>query len=953
MRQLKPHHSVILIAGAGLALLALLCLTPGEASAAGGAFGGGDGTAGNPYLVEDVNDLQNLSADLQTHYRLVGDIEANATSGWNGGAGFDPIGDQSNRFTGSLDGRNFTIFNLTIDRSGQSYVGLFGSLDIGAVVSGLILKDGYVDGGNYVGAVAGLNYGTLSNVTSETYTTGYNYIRGIVGFNQGLISNATNHGDTKGPGSFNGGIAGYNDDGTITDATNHGDVDSGGAEAGGIVGECIGGDLGGLLNHGHVNGSGGHFGGILGLGSGCDISKATNHGNVSGVGSYHGGIAGYIELSEITDATNHGFVSGIGSELGGIVGYSDRNTLLNAVNHGTVIGLRWHTYSNVGGVIGGDTGSHITNVTNHGTVTGLGGNTGGVVGYSRLGTIKKATNHGPVNGSGDDTGGIGGELGSDLQGAINLGQVTGQSNVGGIAGRCVSGTVRNVTNQGDVTGSGDGVGGIIGSHSGILNNATNRGPVSGNKGVGGIIGSTSVGSIAITSNYADVAGAEEVGGVMGWNDRGYLWTSFNHGAVNGGTVVGGVVGHNQGEARNSGSLGPVSGTGPLGGLAGSNTQTVDDSFSAGPVTGSGAAGGLAGDSTGTISDSFWDLETSGQSASDGGTGLNTSAMMDLATYKGAGWIFKYTWAIRDGLSYPFPYHGDWNLDPSPMDDHYTVPADEVLHLPASGVLANDHDLDALVFPHHLGGDVLSVRGADAFSLEGAVVTVDPDGSLIYDPTSVPHLANLSAGEYRVDSFTYLVEDDLGGATSAMVYVNVTGLQVDPTLLAVEVPEGVVGTAYRLPLAAYDPNGEVLHWSMETNASWLELNATTGVVTGVPDRAGSCRLRVTVADSHGRADRANLTLTVLADLDGDGLPDVWDKDDDGDGWSDATEALAGTDAGDASSRPKDANDDGIPDALDDDGEAGAVGPLKAPLWAYGTLVATAGLGLATMALMRKR
>ena len=67
---------------------------------------------------------------------------------WNGVAGFQPIAeDSSPGFTGTLDGRNQTISNLTINSLGVTNVGLFGELkgtvknikfaDIEALVMGL------------------------------------------------------------------------------------------------------------------------------------------------------------------------------------------------------------------------------------------------------------------------------------------------------------------------------------------------------------------------------------------------------------------------------------------------------------------------------------------------------------------------------------------------------------------------------------------------------------------------------------------------------------------------------------------------------------------------------------------------------------------------------------------------------------------------------------------------
>jgi len=78
---------------------------PAEASSYS-SFAGGNGTIQNPYQISNVTQLQNMSANLSAHYMLVNDINASVTSGWNLGAGFDPIGDNTNRFTGSLDGQD-------------------------------------------------------------------------------------------------------------------------------------------------------------------------------------------------------------------------------------------------------------------------------------------------------------------------------------------------------------------------------------------------------------------------------------------------------------------------------------------------------------------------------------------------------------------------------------------------------------------------------------------------------------------------------------------------------------------------------------------------------------------------------------------------------------------------------------------------------------------------------
>ncbi|MEW5937708.1 MAG: NosD domain-containing protein [Candidatus Thermoplasmatota archaeon] len=83
--------------------------------------------------------------------------------------------------------------------------------------------------------------------------------------------------------------------------------------------------------------------------------------------------------------------------------------------------------------------------------------------------------------------------------------------------------------------------------------------------------------------------------------------------------------------------------------------------------------------------------------------------------------------------------------------------------------------------------------------------------------------------------------------------------------------------------------------------------------------GNYTVTLTVRDDAGNSDTDTLVVHVipLPDTDGDGVPDVEDEDDDNDGYSDTVEAVEGTDPIDSSSRPADLDEDFIPDSTDPD------------------------------------
>ena len=203
------------------------------------------GTAHTDYdymRVHDVYDLQNINAKRDGRYILAGDIDATATTHWNGGKGFAPLGNGGNKFTGRLDGAGHTLRGLYINRQVALKTGLFGTVK-GATIENFSLRDGNVQGGDVVGGIVGYAKGAvIRNVSYAGRVDGMRKVGGIVGeVSGGSIQNVWNAGAITGNEKV-GGIAGYTWSTTLQNAWNTGTV-TGSQKVGGIVGEADGGTV--------------------------------------------------------------------------------------------------------------------------------------------------------------------------------------------------------------------------------------------------------------------------------------------------------------------------------------------------------------------------------------------------------------------------------------------------------------------------------------------------------------------------------------------------------------------------------------------------------------------------------------------------------------------------------------------------------------------------------------
>ena len=154
--------------------------------------------------INTIEELQLIGNDsaypLSGDYELGNDIDASNTVGWNAGAGFDPIGDRwfneeddliLEDFTGTFDGKGFTIDGLFINRPDEDNIGLFGSTwddpDNHVIIKNVNLTNCSITGQMYVGGLVGsvLNENNNTTITnchvSGTISTRKNewYIEGL------------------------------------------------------------------------------------------------------------------------------------------------------------------------------------------------------------------------------------------------------------------------------------------------------------------------------------------------------------------------------------------------------------------------------------------------------------------------------------------------------------------------------------------------------------------------------------------------------------------------------------------------------------------------------------------------------------------------------------------------------------------------------------------------------
>lgn len=283
----------------------------------------GEGTAENPYQIGTAAELYwfaglvngtlvDVEKDASANAKLMNDITVNtgvldANKDLVSGSDlteWEPIGTSDVPYTGTFDGKGYTISGLYFNNPTSYYVGLFGCIGANGKISNVGVLDSYFQFRALGGGVCGMNKnGELQNCSNSSTV--------ICNMQDGT-----------------GGVCGYNSKGTVRDCKNTGSA-RGKAPLGGVCGVNNSGIIENCFNEGIVSVTVTSFGvgGVCGNNYSGKIKCSYNTASVSG--QYNvGGVCGSTNHGTITNCFNEGTVSGQDA-VGGVCGANFGGTTTN------------------------------------------------------------------------------------------------------------------------------------------------------------------------------------------------------------------------------------------------------------------------------------------------------------------------------------------------------------------------------------------------------------------------------------------------------------------------------------------------------------------------------------------------------------------------------------------------------------------------------------------------
>jgi hypothetical protein len=279
----------------------------------------GSGTKEDPYVIHDVDGLQDMQNELgdywSVYYELGENIDASATSGWNSGQGFSPVGNLTTPFAGHFDGNDYTITGLFISRNQQG-VGLFGAASSATFANVKLADCNITNLDDYTGALGGYFEDcsvTKCHSTGSVTSKNANYVGGLVGYTtRATLRTTLDKCDSSCAVTQTGhktyyasGLVGYADYTDITKSFSAGSVEAQYQAAGGLVGY---------------------------LGANATITDSYSSADVTESGEwgleYSGGLVGY-NSGTIQTSYSRGKIGG-SARVGGLVGINDGGTVTDS-----------------------------------------------------------------------------------------------------------------------------------------------------------------------------------------------------------------------------------------------------------------------------------------------------------------------------------------------------------------------------------------------------------------------------------------------------------------------------------------------------------------------------------------------------------------------------------------------------------------------------------------------